>query len=84
MGFGRGRGLGRGRGFWRRGFGGFYGYPYYPMASLPYAPPLYPPSPDEERAMLEEQARIMEDQLDQIKVRLKDLKKAEKEKTGEK
>jgi len=88
-GFGRGMGMGRGRGFWRRGFGGFYGYPYsamapfpYPLGAMPYS--QYPPSQEEEQAKLEEQAKFLEEQLEQIGARLKEMRKAGKEKTSEK
>lgn len=86
-GFGRGTGLGHGRGFWRRGLGGFYGYPYpgwHPGFYAPCWSSFYPPNREEEKAVLEEQARILEEQLDGIKARLKDLKKADKEKEKEK
>lgn len=80
--FGRGMGFSRGRGFWRRGLGGFYGSPYpgwNPGFYSPYWRPFYRPGREEEKAMLEEQARILEERLDGIKTRLKDLRKAEKE-----
>jgi hypothetical protein len=47
-------------------------------------PPFYPASREEEKAMIEEQVKILEGQLDQIKARLNDLKNVEKEKTHEK
>jgi hypothetical protein len=46
--------------------------------------PFYPPSREEERAMLEDQATILEQELERIRARLKDLKKAGKEKADEK
>jgi hypothetical protein len=64
-------GLGRGRGFWHPGF------------HFPYWPPFCPPSREEELAMLEDQAKILEKQLEQISARLNDLGKAGKEKTNE-
>lgn len=73
------------------GRGGWFGWPQWaywagwsPGFQLPYMPPFYPPTREGEQAMLEEQAGILEEQLEQIRARLKELKKAGKEKTSEK
>ncbi len=75
-------GMGRGRWFgwpyW------VYGAGWHPGVPLPYRFPFYPPSREEEKAMLEEQAAILGEQLEQIRARLKELKKTEKEKANEK
>jgi len=42
---GRGFGLGRGRSFRNPWFGGFWGYPYAPVAPLPYPYGIMPYSP---------------------------------------
>jgi len=64
-----------GRGLRQAGYGRGWGYPYPPVA--PFA---YPPfAQDEEVASLEEQAKILEDQLGQIRERLDELKKQKKE-----
>jgi len=81
-GFGYGRGFGRGRG-WGRGFGrGFgwgwgaypyaYGYPYY---GNPYMAPSYPANitPKQEADMLKAQAQAMQEEIDAINQRVKDL-----------
>jgi Family of unknown function (DUF5320) len=92
LGFGRGsqfgRSLSRGMG---RGRGGWFGWPHwsywagwYPGFHLPNRFPFSPGKQEEEKDMLEEQAAILEKQLEQIRGRLKDLKKAGKEKTSEK
>lgn len=58
--------------FWMR-----YGPPWYPAA---YWPPFQPWTKEEEKAMLEDQVEILEGQLSQIKKRLEELEKEEKEK----
>jgi len=73
-GFGRGGGFGRGwgRGFgWRRAgyaYGANYGY------ATPY--PAYPEgiSSEQEAGMLAEQARALENELEAVKKRIKELK----------
>jgi hypothetical protein len=68
FGFGRGRGFGRGF-FWRRF--ALYGYPY--TASL-Y--PTYSASnlnPEEEKKLLLEETKILQEQLAEIKKRLNEL-----------
>ena len=73
-GFGRGfgRGMGRGRGFRRFGLGGLWGYPSPPMAPYGYG---YPPAREDEAAWLSDQAKDLEQQLQQIRARLTDLEK---------
>ncbi|MBN1272687.1 MAG: DUF5320 domain-containing protein [Candidatus Aminicenantes bacterium] len=82
-GFGRGYGMGRGggRGWGRWGGTGFWGMPSYPYnPSVSYAPPTMAGSfsADEEKAALEEQAKFMRDQLNQIQNRLEELAKEKK------
>jgi hypothetical protein len=82
-GFGRGygRGMGRGRGF-GRGMGRDYGYydPYYdPLGYEPRTVPVYKePSPDEEKAYLENLLKDMQKELEDIKGRIKELTKESK------
>jgi hypothetical protein len=71
-GFGRGLGLGRGRGRGYPGFGRFWGYPY-PKA-IPYST-FQPYTAKQEMEVLEEQAKILEDELNQIKKRQTELKR---------
>ena len=71
-GFGRGFGLGRGRGWGHPGFGRFWGYPY--PQTTPYST-FQPLSAKQEMEVLEEQARILEDELNQIKKRQTELKR---------
>jgi len=65
-GFGRGFGGGRGGRGWE-----FAAYPY--GAPAPYAPPVAP-SPEEETAYLEEAARNLEEELNNIKTRIESLR----------
>ena len=70
--------MGRGRRFF-----GPYGAPwmgFWPHGS-PYAcwPPYFPPSREEEEAMLSEQAEFLEAELEQIQQRLKELRETGKE-----
>jgi hypothetical protein len=74
-GFGRGLGFGRGRSFWRAGYSRCWGYLSPPVASITYPPYAQ----DEEGVFLEEQTKILEDQLGQIRERLDELKKQKKE-----
>jgi len=60
-----GRGYGRGYGRW---FGYGRGYGYYP----------FPPSKEEEKEMLENGSRILQERLEAIKKRLAELDKEEK------
>ncbi|MGB9005438.1 MAG: DUF5320 domain-containing protein [Candidatus Aminicenantales bacterium] len=62
---------------------GAYGAGWYPGAYFPYGSPFYAPSREEEQAMLENQAKILEEQLEQVRARLKQLAKAGKEKKDE-
>ena len=71
MGMGRGRGMGMGRGM-GRGMGGF-AQPAYPGATT--MPPASSVTREQEIQMLKDQMRILQDQLEQIKRRLKDLEK---------
>jgi len=80
MGFGRGRGGFRGRGF--RRFCN-WGYPYYDPAYGPvpgpnayYNPPS--PSPQEEKAYLLSETKILQDQLSMLEKRIAELEAAEK------
>ncbi|MDP8234731.1 MAG: DUF5320 domain-containing protein [Candidatus Saelkia tenebricola] len=67
MGRGRGRGVGMGRGF---GWGG--AYPSYPAAyaNYPYAPNL---NPQQEADMLKEQTKVVQDELNAMNERIKEL-----------
>lgn len=62
-GFGRGMGPGRGRGFWGPGHG------YWDDPPLPF-------SREDEKALLENQAKEIGERLKQIQARLDELKKA--------
>lgn len=64
----------------------YYGYPWYRVPypgygiagyGVPYRVPYaYPPmTKEQETSMLEEQARVLQQQLDQINARLKELQK---------
>lgn len=79
-GFGYGRGFGRGRG-WGRGFGrgfgfGWAGYPY--AYGNPYMAAAYPANftPKQEADMLREEAKAMQEEIDAINQRVKDLESA--------
>ena len=67
--FGRGGGFGRG---FARGFGHFRGYPY-PQAT-PYAA-YQPLTEEQEMDALEEQTKILEDELNQLKRKKAELKR---------
>ncbi len=71
-GYGRGFGLGRGRGWRHPGFGNFWGYPS-PQAA-PYST-FQPFTEEQEIDALEEQAKILEDELSQLKKRQTELKR---------
>jgi len=80
-GFGSGRGLGRGRGFGRgigRGFGlrgAAYPYAYAnPYYAAPYAPEV---TPKEEADTLKSQAKVIQQELDTINSRIKELESSE-------
>ena len=51
-----------------------YGYPYMPV--FPWMPWLYPPTKEEELRILEDHAKILEQQLNDIKRRLKELERS--------
>ncbi len=78
-GFGRGLGFGRGRGFGRGfgrgrgpGFGRFWGMAYAP--NYGYGPGPFPPaSPQEEKNMLQQEARALRDTLSSLEKRIAEL-----------
>lgn len=82
-GFGRGygRGMGRGRGF-GRGFGkgfGSYGPAYAPPDPYVGTVPVYrEPSPEDEKAYLENLVKDLEAELEDVKARMKELAKEKK------
>jgi hypothetical protein len=76
-GFGRGFGLGRGRGWRHPGFGRFWGYPY-PQETPPST--FQPLTEEQEMDALEEHAKILEEELEQLKKRQIELKR-QKQKT---
>ena len=83
-GYGRGMGMGRGRRFRAPGAWGYWGYPYPP--SVPYG---YPQGnryfrPVNEEAAAADEAAFLEAELDRIKERLDELKKAQEEIKDEK
>ncbi len=75
-GFGYGRGFGRGRG-WGRGFGRWAGYPY--AYGNPYEAPSYPVNftPKQEADMLKAEAKAMQEDIEAINKRLKDIESAQ-------
>lgn len=89
-GFGYGRGFGRGRG-WGRGFGrgrGSWAYPYgggyyaAPYAGNFYAAPYGEPnnpqmSPKQEVDMLKAEAKVMQDEIEVINQRIRELESAQ-------
>jgi hypothetical protein len=74
---------GMGRGGWFCWPPGAYWAGWHPGVYFPYGSPFTAPSREEEQAMLEDQAKILEEQLEQVRARLKELAKAGKEKTNE-
>jgi len=79
-GYGYGRGLGLRRGFRCRydsGMGRGYGHPYgwYPPATGPFYPPVYPQPASGEIDRLKAQADFMKNALDEINRRIDALKK---------
>jgi len=90
MAYGRGYGMGYGMGYGRgygRGYGQGRGRPFagglrpgratpYPAVD-PYAGPYGPPSPQDERTFLENQAKVLQDELSGIRQRLDELTEAE-------
>lgn len=73
FGFGRGRGRGFGRGYWGRGRG-FWWRGYSPE-------PYYQPTPnkDEEKTYLENTIKGLEEEIDAMRERIKELSKEKKE-----
>ena len=70
-GFGFGRGFGRGRG-WGRGYGSGFGWR---GAGYPYAPAM---TPQQETDMLKGQAKAMQDEINAINERIKELESSSK------
>jgi len=70
MGMGRGRGMGMGRGM-GRGMGG-YQQPAYPGAAVPPTPQM---TKEQEIQMLRDRMKNLQEQLEQLKRRLRDLEK---------
>lgn len=70
-------GLGRGGGF-GRGFGRGWNRSFYPGPAVYGMPGVAPYSPESESENLEQNARMLQDQLDQINKRLTELKKESK------
>ena len=77
--FGRSSGRGPGRG-WAAGACG-RGYPFY---GAPYTAPYVPAEikPEQEADMLKQQARALQDELDAVNQRIKELKPAEGSESG--
>ncbi len=75
--FGRGFGPGRGRGWRHPGFGRFWGYPY--PQETPHST-YQPLTEEQEMDVLEEQAKILEDELNQLKRRQAELKRQKQKK----
>ncbi len=73
QGQGRGMGLGMRRGFRGRGWGynAWANTPYGPMVQ---APVNQVPTPEDEKAYLKDQAKMMEEELKAIKQRLSEIK----------
>ena len=83
LGLGFGWGRGRGRGFaWRRQFYASGMYPNMPYSQpLPYAAPYGPDySEEKEIELLQNQGKFLQDQLNEINNRIKELESKEKEK----
>ena len=73
-GFGRGRGRGFGRGFGWRGAAYPYVYPYYGNANI---------TPKQEADMLKDQAKAIQEELNAINQRIKNLESNNASETGE-
>lgn len=83
LGMGYGRGMGRGRGPGRgfgRGYGRGLGYgPAFEPPDYPRAVQVYrEPSPEEEKAFLENLVKDLEAELEDVKARMKELAKEKK------
>ena len=82
--FGRGYGFGRGRGRGMRrglGFGLRWGAPFYPYPYASYVPPY---SGENEAEILRQEAKQLEDSLEQINKRLTQMEEQAKKETSEK
>jgi hypothetical protein len=82
-GFGFGRGFGRGRGWFGRGFGRGWGYRYYAAGYPGYVGPAPDPylyaqelAPKDEIKILNDQAELIKNELQEIQNRIKTLEKA--------
>jgi hypothetical protein len=71
-GFGRGFGFGRGGGWRHPGFGRFWGYPY--PQETPYST-FQPFTEEQEMDVLDDQTKLLEDELKQIRKRQAELKR---------
>ena len=71
FGWGRGRGMGMGRGARWGAYGMWLPYGGSAYGTVPYGPPYY--SADSEIEILQQQAKVLGDQLDQIQKRISDL-----------
>ncbi len=81
-GWGRGRGRGGGRGFGWQGFAYPYENPYYTNAypAMPYAPEI---NPQQEAAMLKEQSKALQEEINLVNQRIKELESAVASKDNE-
>ncbi|RLG91983.1 MAG: hypothetical protein DRO36_02830 [Candidatus Hecatellales archaeon] len=61
-------------GWWLYPYRYYYRYPYMPV--FPWMPWLYPPTKEEELRILEDHAKMLEQQLNDIKRRMEELKKS--------
>jgi len=61
-------------GWWLYPYRYYYRYPYMPV--FPWMPWLYPPTKEEELRILEDHAKILEQQLNDIRRRIEELKKS--------
>jgi hypothetical protein len=79
-GWGRGRGRGWGRSFgWRGGFYPAYGYPGYGYPGYAYGYPYVPEMTSQQEAeMLKEQAKAMQEDINSINERIKELESSKK------
>jgi hypothetical protein len=72
-GYGRGMGMGRGRRFRHPGARGFWGYPYPPAAPYGYPAGAGAVPPVDEAAVLDDEAKFLEDELARVRERLGEL-----------
>jgi len=69
---GRGRTFGGGRGWWwRAGMLGYPGYPQFANPSIPYGTSFS--SPEEEKGLLKEHMKSLEEELKNVQKRISDL-----------